>query len=171
MIKPLEGILFATDLSPDCQPAYEYAVSLGLRFNATVYILYIMDVLPENMEGRIKGLLGRHQWEDIIHTKEEKVRHSLTGKVTNVQLLNDIQSFCESVGSASTECGFQSREIIISTGDVPETIIKQAQENECDVIVMASREGLFARNQVSDRLKSVLKDSPIPVTVVPAKVG
>lgn len=170
MIKPLEAILFATDLTPNCQQAYDYAVSLSLRFKATVYILYIMEVMPENVEGRIKGLLGRHRWEDLLQSKEENVRRSLTGKVTSAKLLDDIKSFCENVGVGSEECDFQSREVIISAGDIPETIIKNARENECDLIVMASREGILSRNMLGDKIKTVLKESPIPVTIVPAEV-
>lgn len=170
MIKPLEGILFATDLTPDCQNAYDHAVSLSLKFKATVYILYIMEAIPENVEGRIKGLLGRHRWEDLIQTKEENVRKSLTGKVTSSQLLDDIKTFCQNTGVDDAECDFQSREIIISAGDVAKTIIQKAKENECDLIVLASRGGILSRNLVGDTVKTVLKDSHIPVTVVPAKI-
>lgn len=170
MIKPLEAILFATDLTPDCQQAYDYAVSLSMRFKATVYILYIIETMPDNVEGQLKGLLGRHRWESILETKKAGVRKSLTGKMTSAKLLHDIKEFCQNVGMREEECDFQSREVIISAGDLSETILKTARENECDLIVMASREGALSRNSVGDTIKTVLKQAPVPVTVVPFNV-
>jgi nucleotide-binding universal stress UspA family protein len=167
MLKPLNAILFATDLTLNCQQAYEFAVSQSIRFNAVVYILYIIEAMPENVEGRIKGLLGRHRWEDIIQVKEENAHKSLTGKIRASNLLNDIKTFCESVGVDDDSCVFQPRELLISAGDIAETIIKNAKENECDLIVLAARKGIMSRNLIGDNIKSVLKHSPIPVTVVP----
>ena len=146
MIKPLESILFATDLTTDCQAAYDYAVSLSVRFNATLFILYVMEEMPENVEGRMKGLLGRHRWEDIKQMKEENVRRSLTGKVTSSQLLSNIKDFCQNVGVLDASCQFHSRELIISSGDIAETILENARENESDLIVLGSRGGVLSKN-------------------------
>lgn len=168
MIKPLESILFATDLTPDCQPAYDYAVSLSVRFNATLYILYVMEEMPENVEGRLKGLLGRHRWEDMRQMKEENVRRSLTGKVTSAHLLKSIKDFCQNVGVEDDSCQFHSREIIISSGDLAETILKNARENESDLIVLGARGGVLAKNHINDTIKFILKEAEVPVTIVPA---
>jgi len=169
MIKPLESILFATDLTPDCQAAYDYAVTLSIRFNATLYILYVMESMPENVEGRLKGLLGRHRWEDLRQVKEENVRRSLTGKVTSAQLLDNIKNFCNSVGVQDDACQFHSREIIISSGDVAETILDNARENESDLIVLGSRPGVLAKNHINDTIKTVLKEADVAVTVIPSR--
>jgi len=168
MIKPLESILFATDLTPNCQHAYEYAVSLSVRFNATLYILFVMEEMPDNVEERIKGLIGRHQWEDLKQMKEENVRRSLTGKVTSSELLHNLKEFCQMVGVQDNACQFHSREIIISSGQLAETILKNARENNCDLIVLGSRGGVFSKNHINDTIKTVLKEASVTVSVVPA---
>jgi len=91
MIKPINAILFATDLSPQCQQAYEFAVAMGIRNKALVYILYILEEMPESIESRIQGLVGRHQWQDLMQTKREDVHKSLTGKRLSSQVLQEIQ--------------------------------------------------------------------------------
>jgi nucleotide-binding universal stress UspA family protein len=167
MLKPLNAILFATDLTPNCQEAYEFAISQSLRFNAVVYILYIIETIPENVEGRIKGLLGRHQWDDIIEAKKTNAHKSLTGKIRSGDLLANIHDFCQNTGIGDDSCTFQPRELLISAGGLAETIIKTAKDNECDLIVLAARKGMMSRNMIGNNIKSVLKESPIPVTIVP----
>lgn len=171
MLKPIDVILFATDLTPGCQQAYEFAVAMAIRNKALLYILYIIADIPESIESRLKTLVGRHQWKDLMQTKKEDVHKSLTGKRTSSLVLEEIQNFCEKVGMDEDSCAFHSREIIISAGDVAETIIENAKENECDIIVMGAHNGLVSRNNIGDSIKTVLKLSPVPVTVVPAAVG
>jgi len=170
MLKPINAILFATDLSPQCQQAYEFAVAMGIRNKALVYILYILEEMPESIESRIQGLVGRHQWQDLMQTKKEDVHKSLTGKRLSSQVLQEIQDFCALVGEDEDTCDFNSQEIIISAGDISETIMKNAEDNECDIIVLGAHEGFVSRNSISDHIKTVLKRSSIPVIVVPAAV-
>ncbi len=170
MLKPIDVILFATDLTPACQQAYEFAVAMAIRNKALLYILYIVADIPESIESRLKTLVGRHQWKDLMQNKQEDIHKSLTGKRTSSQVLEDIQEFCEKVGMDEDSCAFHSREIIISAGDVAETIIENAEGNECDIIVMGAHDGLISRNSIGDSIKTVLKLSPLPVIVVPAAV-
>jgi nucleotide-binding universal stress UspA family protein len=48
-----------------------------------------------------------------------------------------------------------------------ETILKQAGESNCDLIVMGGGEGVLAGVSVGKTIKTVLKKSKIPVLVVP----
>ena len=168
MLKPIDVILFATDLTPGCQQAYEFAVAMAIRNKALLYILYIIADIPDTVENRLRSLVGRHQWQDLMQNKKEDIHKSLTGKRTSNQVLEEIQDFCEKVGMDEDSCAFHSREIIISAGEVAETIIHNAEENECDIIVMGAHNGLISRNTIGDSIISVLKLSSIPVTVVPA---
>ena len=168
MLKPIDVILFATDLTPGCQQAYEFAVAMAIRNKALLYILYIIADIPDTDENRLRSLVGRHQWQDLMQNKKEDIHKSLTGKRTSNQVLEEIQDFCEKVGMDEDSCAFHSREIIISAGEVAETIIHNAEENECDIIVMGAHNGLISRNTIGDSIITVLKLSSIPVTVVPA---
>jgi nucleotide-binding universal stress UspA family protein len=168
MLKPIDVILFATDLTPGCQQAYEFAVAMAIRNKALLYILYIIEEIPDSIEGRIKGLVGKHEWQALMQARKDDIHKSLTGKKLSSQVLEEIQDFCEKVGMDDDSCAFHSREVIISAGDIVETIIKSAEENECDIIILGSHEGMLSRNSVGSSIKSVLKLSPIPVTVVPS---
>ncbi len=168
MLKPIRSILFATDLTPNCQQALEFSIAMSARFQATIFMLHVIEKLPESVEGRLKGLLGRHQWSDIVDAQQANVHRSLTGKTSvNTQVRQDIQNFCKLVGIDDATCSVQSREIIISDGEVAESITSHARENQCDLIVLGAKKGVFSKTSVGGIIKSVLKDSTIPVTIVP----
>jgi nucleotide-binding universal stress UspA family protein len=169
MLKPIESILFATDLTTNCQQALDFTNAMATRFQATIYLLHVIEELPGNVDGRLKDLLGRHKWEDLVNAQQANVHRSLTGKTSvNKMVRDDIQNFCKLVGIDDANFNFKSREILISQGDVAENIIAHAEENNCDLIVMGAKKGLFSKTAVSSIVKSVLKDTKIPVTVVPS---
>lgn len=168
MLKPVQSILFATDLSSNCQQALEFAISVGAKFQATIYMLHVLEPIPENVEGHLKNLLGRHQWEDIVHSHQSHAHKSLTGKISmNSSVRQEIRSFCQEAGIDDTACDFRSREIIISEGDVAESIIKHARDNGCDLIVLGAKKGVISNISLGSTSKEVLKNGKIAVTVVP----
>ena len=168
MLKPIKSILFATDLSANCQQAYDFTLIMATKFQATIYLLHVIEQLPDNMEGRLKDLLGKHQWSDMVNSQHNNVRRSLLGKrSTNSVVLEALNSFCGKAGIEEKDCDFQSREIIISDGDIEEEILKHAKANDCDLIVLGGHKNIFARTSIGMTTKEVLKASSIPVTVVP----
>ena len=46
-------------------------------------------------------------------------------------------------------------------------ITAQAKEFDCDLIILGAKKGLFSKTSVGGIIKTVLKESKIPVTVVP----
>jgi len=169
MIRPVQTILFATDLTQNCQQALEFTIAMGTRFNAVIYMLHVIEDLPEHFGELLQGLLGRHQWDDLVNAQQEFVKKSLLGKKsTNIDVREKVQDFCKMAGMEGASCDFQSREIIISNGEVVEDILAKAKEYKCDLIVMGAAESYLAGNSIGTTIKSVLKRTPIPVTVVPA---
>jgi len=168
MLKPVNSILFATDLSENCQPAYDFTLALAMGFQATIYLLHVIEPLPDYVGGRLKDLLGRHQWADMINSHQSNARRSLLGKTpVNTVVRDALNEFCRKSGIDEEGCNFNSREIIVSQGDVGEEILKNASEYECDLIVLGAHKSLFAKISVGATTKTVLKRSKVPVTVVP----
>jgi len=168
MLKPITTILFATDLSKNCQAALDFTNAMATRFQAKVFLLHVIEDLPEGVDGRLKDLLGRHKWEDLVNAQQANVHKSLTGKTSvNKMIRNDIQNFCKLVGIDDAACDMSTREILITQGNVADSIIDQTKEHNCDLIVLGAKSGLFSKTSIGGVIKSVLKDSKIPVTVVP----
>lgn len=169
MFKPGNPILFATDLSPKCKPALDCAIVMGIRFQSPVYILHVVEHMPETYEGHLKGLLGTHKWEDLISSQQEEVHKSLLGKKHTSHIIHEkLQDFCESAGNSTKDIDLETCEIIIRSGEISEEILKAAEEKNCGLIVVASADGFIARNSLGKTIKTIATKSAIPVTIVPA---
>ncbi len=169
MLKPIRSILFATDLTPNCQPALDFTIAIATRFQATIYMLHIIEKLPENVSGRLKGLLGTHQWDDMVGSHKESAHKSLLGKQsTSSGIRESLRNFCQQEGLEENSCDFKSSEIIITDGELIEDILSSAEKNDCDLIVLGGHRNVFSKSSLGSTAKGVLKKSKIAVTVVPS---
>ena len=168
MFKNIKSILFATNLSKNCIPAFDLAATLATRFQATIVLLHVLEKMPDYVEARLKGLLGAHQWKEMLETHEKDARQALIGKKSsNAIIKNALLQFCNEAGVDDASCGFHSREIIVCEGEIIEEIISQSTQLQCDLIVMGTREGYFSESSIGPTVKGVLRKSTIPVIVVP----
>jgi nucleotide-binding universal stress UspA family protein len=59
----IDRVLFATDLSPACEPALRYATAMASRFNAELYLLHVVPpgprAAPQGSEQRATVAMGR----------------------------------------------------------------------------------------------------------------
>lgn len=169
MLKPIQNILFATNLTENCMQAFDFAAVLATRFQAKIILLHVMEQIPDYVEGRLRGLLGDEQWEKTMQTSRSSARERLIGKRSNSSIVqNALNAFCANVGIDEASCGYQSREIVVSSGDVVEDIISTSKDFDCDVIILGTRSGLVSKNSVGSTTRNILKKSAIPVVIVPA---
>lgn len=170
MIKPVQSILFATDLTENCQQALEFTFTIANNFNAMVFMLHIIQHMPLHIEGQLKGLLGRHQWNDLVNAQHEFVRKSLLGKkLTAVKIKEQVKNFCNLPRQKDFDQNVQSKEIIISEGEIITGILNQAKKNHCDLIVLGARENYLAGNSIGATIQGVLERATTPVSIIPAR--
>ena len=168
MLKPIRSILFATDLSANCQQALDFTLAMAVRYRAKVYMLYVVEKLSELVDERVKNLVGTHQWQEMVDSHKMTAHKSLLGKTsTNAMIRKAIHDFCVQEGIEDEFCEIESREIIISHGETVEDILSNAKKNNCDLIVLGGHQTLFSKTALGSTTKGVLKKSKIPVTVVP----
>lgn len=169
MFKPLKSILFATTLLENCKPAFEFAASLSIKYQATLVLLHVIEKsVPDYVEGRIKGLFGDEYWKNMEEKKEKDAKQVLIGKQSASSMIREaIENFCEVAGISNEDCGYTSREIVVSHGDVIDEIIGQSQKFNCDLVVMGARQGFLSKNSIGPTIKAVLRRSRISVMVVP----
>ena len=173
MFKNFKSILFATNLQDNCKPAFDFAVSIATRYQATIVLLHVLENrMPDYVESRLKGLLGEEKWEEMKETHETNARQALIAKKSTDQLIQDaLGKFCDEAGIDDASCGYHSREIVIGDGDVIDEIIDKAKEYQCDMIIMGAREGLIRDTAVSHVIKGVLHQAKRPVVVVPPEAA
>lgn len=171
MMKPIKNILFATNLSENCVPAFDFAASLATRYQATIVLLHVIEKMPDYVEGRLMGLLGKEKWQETIDAHANDAREALIGKKSSNTLIRAaLDQFCSEAGIDDDSCGYHAREIVVSSGEVIDDIISHAKKYECDVIIMGAREGFISKKtSIGPTIKGVLRGSHTPVLVVPAE--
>ncbi len=168
MFKQVSSILFATNLSESCRKAFDFTAAMATRFQATIVLLHVMEKMPDYVEASLRRHLGKEQWAELQETHERTAQEELIGKKSSNRLIREaLDQFCSQVGIDDDACGYHSREIVITDGDVVEDIIETSKKHNCDLIIMGTREGFLSKNSIGAVIKSVMRQSRIPVMVVP----
>lgn len=168
MFKPMETILFATNLSENCRAAFELAASMATRYQATLVLLHVLEKMPDYITGRLKGLLGEKQWAEMSQRHANNAREALIAKKSSSKLIKEaLDQFCANAGIDDASCGYHSREIVVADGDLVEEIINQTNNYKANLIVMGSREGFLSDNRIGSTIKSIMRKAHVPVMVVP----
>jgi len=170
MMKPLKTIYLATNLSESCTRAFELAAGLAVRYQATLVLLHVIEKAPDYVEGRLKALLGEKAWDKVVNSLAEDAHQALIGKKTSNTIIRDaLNLFCDMAGIEDGSCGYQSREIVVSNGDVVEDILYYSKTFNADMIILGARKGMLSETAIGGTIKSVLKKSKRPVLVVPSE--
>ncbi len=168
MFKPIQSILFATNLSENCMAAFDFAASMATRYQATLVLLHVIEKMPEYVEGRLRGLLGEKQWREMAESHADSARQALIGKKSSSKLIREaLDRFCIDAGIDDASCGYHSREIVIADGEIVEEVIAQSKKYKADLIILGTRDGFLSDNRIGQTIKSIMRNSKIPVMVVP----
>ncbi len=168
MVKNVKKILFTTNLSRNCVPAFDIAVMMAMQFKAKILLLHVIEKMPDYMEARLEDLLGEDTWEELKHSHEAEIRQQLIGKRSSNTLIEKaLEKFCVEAGMDEAAWGYQAKEVVIDNGNVAESILANAKAHECDMIIMGAHENMLLGKSIGGTTKSVLKKTKIPVIVVP----
>lgn len=172
MLNGIKAILFTSNLSETSRIAFIHAALLATQLKAKIILLHVIEKIPESYESRLLGLFGEDKWNEILTRHKDDAQHALIGKISSRQMVRTaLGEFCREAGIDNDQCGVLQSEIIIKEGDVIETILQQADDHECDLIVMGASKGLLSGTSVGHNIKSVLKRSKVPTLVVPTGQG
>ena len=160
-------ILYATDLSESARHAFAYAVSLANAYGASITILHVLFNVP-NVDSIASFYIGQEEWKKIKQRTVDDARQSLIGKKRdNVAIQEILTAFSETASSQIESPATITDEIIIKKGTPEDHILQQAEERNCDVIVMGSHgQGAIAEAVIGSTVRKVLRRSKIPVLVV-----
>jgi nucleotide-binding universal stress UspA family protein len=160
--------LFATSLSADCMAAFDMAAGIATRFQATLVLLHVVEKMPDYIESRLVGLLGEKQWKETIASRISGAREQLIGKKSSNKMIQvALEQFCNDAGIDNDACGYHSREIVVTDGEVIQDILKTAKDFDCDLIIMGAKHGFLSHNSIGTIIKDVMRQSKIAVMMVP----
>ncbi len=153
MTSLIKKILFATDLSQNSCHAFLYAVDMARTHDAEIVVLHAVEPLPK--EVRFVAVLDR---------VEEKERQEMPGEIEKA-----IGEFCRKAeNKVGSPCVVLVSKILVPRGHPVEEILKAADGEGCDAIVLGTHgKGFLANTFIGSVSNAVLHRTRKPVFIIP----
>ena len=163
MIPKIQKILYATDLSPNSEYAFRYAVNSAIKHDAELIILHVFEAMPHSARTMIELHLGEEQRKRIFQERTsytlERIRKRL--KLFRDKELKDNPEYADRVVSIEVCEGFPAEEIL-----------SKADELDCDAIIMGTHgKGIIRHAFLGSTAKRVLRRTRKPVFIIPLPKG
>jgi nucleotide-binding universal stress UspA family protein len=159
MIPGIKKILYATDLSKNSSYAFLYAADMAKRHNAKIVILHSVEpvryLYSEGMSARVDEILQKGK-------KEER-------EIDLGEIKKYLQDFCNKIENQfGPPCVELVSKILIPLGYPVEQILKAADEEGCDAIVLGTHgKGFLRHTFLGSVAADVLERTRKPVFIIP----
>ena len=155
MIPQIKKILYATDLSKNSADAFYYAIDVSQRRDAKITILHVVEPLPPL--ARFYGSLDE---------EKEVYRRETTADLEVIK--KRLEEICQRVEKKGTSCLALVSDILVRVGHPVEEILKAAEEEKCDLLVLGSHgKGFLKQTFLGSVSHKVLDRSRMPVFIIP----
>jgi nucleotide-binding universal stress UspA family protein len=151
MIPEIKKILYATDLSKNSAYAFFYAADMAKRHNARIVILHSIES-------------GRHMANAMMRRVKQPEQ-----EMDVEEIKKTLQEFCKRTETQiGAPCVELVSKILVPLGHPVEEILKAADEESCDVIVLGTHgKGFLTQTFLGSVAGSVLERSRKPVFIIP----
>jgi nucleotide-binding universal stress UspA family protein len=141
-------ILWPTDFSGIAKKALPHVKSIAEKYDAEIHVLYV-----------IEDIAHHDDWYGIFDQKHVQDLKAHAHKTASKRLSLICEKYLEG-------CPRYIKHVAV--GDSTQEILKLIKQEKMDAVVMAShgKKGCFRFGSVAER---VLKDSPVPVTIIPTE--
>ena len=160
MIPEIKRILYATDFSHNSSYAFLYAIDMARKRDAKIVILHAIPPIPSDIMARLE-----------IYDNEGVLKNArLKGRKEDIELIKKrIQEFCtKREAQIGSPCAELISQILVSFGHPVDEILKTADEEGCDVIVLGNHgKGFLSHTFLGSVSSGVLHRTRKPVFMIP----
>ena len=166
MIPEIKKILYATDLSKNSNYAFFYAVDMANRHNAMIFILHAIE--PMHLSDFFFSEGSFVNVEDMMKKLKEMDQKP---KIERIQegIKRNLDEFCKKVeNQAGLACVDLVSKVLVPIGHPAEEILKAAEDEGCDAIILGTHgEGFLRHTFLGSLAGSVLERTRKPVFIIP----
>lgn len=164
----IKKILYATDLSENARHVFTYAVSLAVKYSASITMLHVVHEIPDFADRSVANYIEADRWEQIKKRHLEDARQVLIGKRKEHLAVKEVlEQFAENIRNSGEASKFSFDEIIVEIGNPVELILETAESRNCDIIVMGKTgQGLIEGALMGSTATRVVRRSKKPVLVI-----
>jgi nucleotide-binding universal stress UspA family protein len=155
MIPQIKKILYATDLSKNSAYAFFYAVDMAKRHNAQIAIVHTVEPVPHVYTEGGSGVLKK------INEQGQATAHE--------DIKKRVQEFCKKMEALmGFPCGELVSKILVPLGYPVEEILKAADDEGCDALVLGTHgKGFLRQTFLGSVAGSVVGRTRKPVFIIP----
>ena len=155
----IQHILYATDLSPNSTHALRYASKIARQNNARMTILHVVEAPSPTTYALLSSIME--------HT-EMKARNEKQIVYYIEQIRQRLDQMCQDECRFDPDLMARVEKIEVREGFPAEEILKEARDEDCDLIVMGTHgKGALENTFMGSVARRVLRRAQRPVLVVP----
>ena len=163
MIPKISKILYATDLSPNAEYAFRFAINSAIKQDARIIILHVIESFSPIVYAQLGFLAGGEAFDTIF---EKRVDDAMA------RIEKRLKTFSEKELADLPRAADRVQSIEICEGFPAEEILEKANEFDCDAIVMGTHsKGVLANTFLGSVAKRVLGRTRKPVFIIPLPKG
>ena len=159
MIPKIKKILYTTDLSPNSDYAFRYAINSAKKHDANIIILHVLEEISETKLTMLSS--------DLVGAQRRKISEKVMDEIKD-----RLKLFCEKELKNDPDCAKRVESIEVLEGYPAEVILGKADELNCDMIVMGNHgKGIISQTFLGSVTKRVLRRARRPVFIIPLPKG
>jgi nucleotide-binding universal stress UspA family protein len=159
MLPEFKTILYATDLGEHTRPVFRTAISLARHYNADIIMVHVVEPMSSATQAIVETYLTDVDAKKIFQDNMRSVLQTMKAR---------LQKFCDEEVQSRNRQDIRVKEMLIISGRPSEEIIKTAQKQQADLIVMGkSTRRIFGTDIVGSTARRVPRYATIPVIIVP----
>ncbi|MBE0583154.1 MAG: universal stress protein [Desulfofustis sp.] len=159
MLPEFKTILYATDLGEHTRPVFRTAISLARHYDADIIMVHVVEPMSSATQAIVETYLTDVDAKKIFQDNMRAVLQTMKAR---------LQKFCDEEIQSRNRQDIRVKEMLIISGRPSEEIIRTAQKQQADLIVMGkSTRRIFGTDIVGSTARRVPRYSTIPVIIVP----
>ncbi len=133
-------ILYATDLTETGRFAFPYAASIANRYDAKLTVFHVVETVE--FEKQVVGYISESLWEEIKTRSLDEARDIITGRKRDDTAIREaVDELCQETMPQGQEKPYVTYDVVVSSGDPVEEIIKEADKGNYDLLVIGEHSG------------------------------
>ena len=152
-------ILYATDLGSETRPIFRYAIDMANHYKAEIIMLHVVEPISDTARAVISTYLDNS-------VSEEMERNSMKGVLEKMK--DRLKKFYREECDSDEKFAVPIKEVIVVAGKPSEEILRVAEEEKVDMIVMGkSARKVRGIGVMGSSARRVSRLAKIPVLVIP----
>lgn len=158
-IPSVKTILYTTALGSQTRPVFRYAISLARQYDARIILVHVVEPLSSSARAVIETYMSPEAADTFQKDNMQVVLEEIKTR---------LKKFCaEEMESTKTDV-IKVHQILVVAGDPSEEILRVAESNDADLIVMGKSTGsVFGSEVMGSVTRRVTRHAKVPVLVVP----